>query len=295
MSGPAPLSVAQALLVCLVLVALDLLARAIRIRLVVRGLGHRLGLGDAFALNSYGDAACALTPMRLGGEPARLAGMLGSGVPAAAAFVAITLEALAAWPVVILAAGWLIWRFAPEWWSTAGPRFGAAAVGAWPWVLLVLGVSVFAWRWARRRVRSPASRQVRRPIRRVVAYWRRMPVGVLLATMPFSLVNLATRVAILPVLALALPHPPPLGAVAVGSFALLYSQLVLPTPAGAGPVELGFLSGAAGNLGGEEGLLLLAWRVYTSGIGVALGLALAVRAFGWPALRASVRRWGDRH
>ena len=283
MSGPAPLSTVQAIGICLVLVALDLLARAIRIRLVVRGLGHRLGLGDAFALNSYGDAACALTPMRLGGEPARLAGLLGSGVPAAAAFVAITLEALAAWPVVIVAAGWLVWRFAPEWWSTAGPRFGTSALDAWPWVLLVLGLSVFA------------SRQVRRPIRRVIAYWLRMSVGVLLATMPFSFVNLATRVAILPVLALALPQPPPLGPVAVGSFALLYSQLVLPTPAGAGPVELGFLSGAAGNLGGQEGLLLLAWRVYSSGIGVALGLVLAVRAFGWPALRASVRRWGDRH
>ncbi len=295
MTAPGALSVFEALLVCLVLVGLDLLARALRIRLVVRGLGHRLGLADAFVLNSYGDAACALTPLRLGGEPARLAGLLRSGVPAAAAFVAISLEALAAWPVVIAAAGWLTWSYAPEWWATAGPRFGAAIADAWPWLVLVVVASLIAWRYARRRVRAPATRQVRRPIRRVMVYWRRMPTGVLLATVPFSFVNLLTRVAILPVLVLALPHPPPLGPVAVGSFALLYSQLILPTPAGAGPVELGFLSGAAGNLGGEEGPLLLAWRFYTSGIGVALGIGLAVRAFGWPAVRASARRWGDRH
>lgn len=295
MTRVAPLPVLEAHLVCLALVALDLLARAVRIQLVVRGLGHRLSLWDAFVLNNYGDAACALTPLRLGGEPARLAGMLQSGVPAAASFVAISLELIVGWPVVIVAAGWLIWRYAPEWWAMAGEQLGTAAVDAWPWVLAVLVASLFAWGYARRRVASPASRQIRRPIRRVLVYWRRMPMGVLLATVPFSFLNLATRVAILPVLALSLPSHPPLGPVAVGSFALLYSQLVLPTPSGAGAVDLGFLSGAAGDLGRREGLLLFAWRMYTNGIGVLLGIALAVHAFGWPALRALARRWSNRY
>ncbi len=57
----------------------------------------------------------------------------------------------------------------------------------------------------------------------------------------------------------------------VGSFALLYSQLLLPTPSGAGAVELGFLGGAAGDLGDRAGWLLLAWRFYTNGAGVVLG------------------------
>ncbi len=292
-----PLPAVEAHLICLILVAFDLLARALRIRLVVRGLGHRLTLWHAFLLNSFGDAACALTPLRLGGEPARLAGMLRSGVPAAAAFVAISLEALSAWPVVIVCAGWLIWRYAPEWWVTAGPRLGAAILDAWPWGLAVLAASILAWRFARRGVAAPASRQVRRPIRRVLLYWRRMPPTVLLATIPFSFVNLASRVAILPVLALTLSSPPPPGTVAVGSFALLYSQLVLPTPSGAGAVELGFLSGAAGDLGREEELLLLAWRAYTSGVGLVLGVTLAVHVFGWTTLRALAlaRRRSDRH
>ena len=285
----------QAHLLCVALVAADLLARAWRIQWIVGGLGHRVSLWDSFVLNAFGDAACALTPLRLGGEPARLAGMLRGRVPAPAAFVAISLEVLAAWPVIIVAAGWLIWRYAPAWWLVAGPRLGAAAASAWPWVLAVAVASVLAWR-AARRVASPATRQLRRPVKRAMVYWRRMPRWPLVASVPMSFVNLATRVAILPVLALSLPSPPAMGPLALGSFALLYSQLVLPTPSGAGAVELGFLGGAAGDLGSGEGWLLLVWRFYTNGVGVLLGLMLAAQIYGWPALRRLAgRRWGDPH
>ena len=279
----------EAHLICVGLVAADLLARAWRIQWIVRGLGHRMTVKDAIVLNAFGDAACALTPLRVGGEPARLAGMLRSGVPATAAFVGISFEVLAAWPVIIIAAGWLIWKYAPAWWVSAGPGLTAAAAGAWPWILLVFVLSVLAWVYARR-VSSPITRHLERPVRRILVYWRRMPRWPLVASMPLSLVNLATRVAILPVLALTLTSPPPLGPTILGSFALLYSQLILPTPSGAGPVELGFLGGAAGDLGVGQGWLLLAWRFYTSGIGVLLGVVLAGSAYGWPALRKLVRR-----
>jgi uncharacterized membrane protein YbhN (UPF0104 family) len=285
---------AQAHLLCAALVAADLLARAWRIQWIVQGLGHRVSLWDSFVLNAFGDAACALTPLRIGGEPARLAGMLRSRVPATAAFVAISLEVLAAWPVILVAAGWLIWRYAPAWWLVAGPRLTAAAESAWPWVALVVVLSVIAWR-ATRRVASPAARQLRRPVKRALVYWRRMPRWPLVASLPLSFINLATRVAVLPILALTLPSPPAMGPLVLGSFALLYSQLVLPTPSGAGAVELGFLGGAAGDLGSGEGWLLLAWRFYTNGVGVILGVILAVRTYGWPALRQLARRWSDSH
>jgi uncharacterized membrane protein YbhN (UPF0104 family) len=281
----------QAHLVCVALVAADNAARAWRIQWIVQGLGHRISFWDSFVLNAFGDAACALTPLRIGGEPARLAGMLRSRVPATAAFVAISLEVLAAWPVIIVAAGWLIWQYAPAWWTLAGPRLESAAQSAWPWVVVVIVASVVAWR-AARRVTSPV-KHLRRPIRRALVYWRRMPRWPLIASIPMSVVNLATRVAILPVLALTLPAPPALGPLTVGSFALLYSQLILPTPSGAGAVELGFLGGAAGDLGEGEGKLLFAWRLYTNGIGVILGIALAARIYGWAALRQLVGRWSD--
>src|SRR6185312_8353114 len=130
----------QAHLLCVGLVAADLLARAWRIQWIVQGLGHRMSLWDSFVVNAFGDAACALTPLRIGGEPARLAGMLRSRVPATAALVAISLE----------------------------------VPTAWPWVLAVALASVVAWR-AARRVASPTAHQLRRPIRRAIVYWRRMP------------------------------------------------------------------------------------------------------------------------
>lgn len=278
--------------ICLGLVAADLLARAWRIQWIVRGLGHRITVKDAFVLNAFGDAACAVTPMRIGGEPARLAGMLRSGVPATAAFVGISFEVLAAWPVIVVAAGWLIWQYAPAWWLSAGPGLTAAAKGAWPWIVLALVVSAIAWAYARRG-NSPVTRQLRRPVRRILVYWRNMPAWPLLASVPLSLINLATRVAILPVLVLTLTSPPALGPTALGSFALLYSQLILPTPSGAGPVDLGFLGGAAGDLGDGQGWLLLAWRFYTSGIGVLLGVLIAAKIYGWPALRKLVIRAPD--
>ena len=74
----------------------------------------------------------------------------------------------------------------------------------------------------------------------------------------------------LPVLALTLPEHPPFGVMLVGSFVLLYAQLVLPTPAGAGAVDLGFLGGMAGDLGADETGLLLAWRFWTVGAGILL-------------------------
>jgi uncharacterized membrane protein YbhN (UPF0104 family) len=286
------MSLLEATLLCMALVVIDLFARAWRIQWIVQGLGHRIGFWDSFVLNAFGDAACALTPLRIGGEPARLAGMLRSRVPPTAAFVAISLEVLAAWPVILVLAGWLAWRYAPSWWSMAGPRLAEAAADAWPWVVLVAVVSAVVW-WYARRVASPAVRYVRRPVRRAMVYWRRMPRWPLVASLPLSFLNLATRVAILPVLASTLPEPPELWPMVLGSFALLYSQLLLPTPSGAGAVELGFLGGAAGDLGSRAGWLLLAWRFYTNGVGVILGIALAAHAYGWPALRRLARRWGD--
>jgi uncharacterized membrane protein YbhN (UPF0104 family) len=286
------MTLVQAHLVCVALIAVDLLARVWRIQWIVQGLGHRISAKDAFVLNAFGDAACALTPLRIGGEPARLAGMLRSGVPPVAAFVALSLEALAAWPVVIVIAGWLMWAYAPAWWSSVGPRLGSAAEHAWPWVLLVGIVSVLAWTYTRR-LTSPLGRHLRRPVRRALVYWRRMPRWPLIASIPLSAINVASRVAILPVLALALPEPPALGPMLIGSFALLYSQLLLPTPSGAGAVELGFLGGAAGDLGEHQGWLLLAWRIYTNGLGVVLGIWLAAQIYGWPALRRLVRQGAD--
>jgi uncharacterized membrane protein YbhN (UPF0104 family) len=270
--------------VCIALCLADYLARAWRLQLLTGGLKYRLAFRDAMAVNVIGDAACALSPLRIAGEPARLGVLLSAGVPATASFVAITYEVLAAWPVILVFAGVLLWRYAPAWLESAAPALAEAIRGAWPWVALIVVLTLAAWIVVRRSAPS-ASHHLGRPLGRIRVHWRRMPWLLLLATAPLTLINLASRVAILPVLASTLPDPPPLGLTLVGSFGLLYSQLILPTPSGAGAVEFGFLGGAAGNLGSREGILLLAWRFYTTGIGLVTGMLLAAHRFGWRRLQ----------
>ncbi len=278
--------------ICLALVALDLAARALRIRACSRVAGHPITAWDAFQLNAWGDAAAGLTPLRAGGEAARLAGLLRAGVPAAQAFLAIGIEVVLAYPVVFTFGGILLWRYAPEWWGQAAPALRGRLDAGWPWLALVLLLSVAAgiaaWRWRRVPLREPE-----RGAHRWRAGGARLSMAALLVCLPTSCINVAARTLVLPVLAATLPAPPPLGVLLVGSFVLLYSQLVLPTPAGAGAVDLALLGGAAGQVDGGVSLLL-AWRFYTVGAGILLGVGLALRAFGLVTLRHAVARFARR-
>ena len=283
------MSLLTAHLVCVALVGADLVARALRIQWYLQGLGYRVRFRDAFTLNAFGDAGCTLSPMRVAGEPLRLAGMLRAGVPATAAFVAIAIEVIAAWPVIILTAAVIAWRYVPAWWVHAWPALRHTAATAWPWLAGVAVATVVAGWLAARAVRA-AGHRVRRPLKRIAVYWRRMPAWPIAASVPCTLVNVLARTALLPVLAMTLPSPPPLGAMMVGSFGLLYSQLILPTPAGLGAVDLGVLAGAAGDLGSGRTALLLAWRFYSVGAGALLGGWLAARIYGWRLLREVLGR-----
>jgi len=283
--GPgAVISWGAAMAVCLGLMVADLVARAWRLVWLVRGVGQRLSFRDAFLVNVLGDGAAAVTPGRVGGEPARLAAMHRAGVPFEAGIVTISYEVLAAWPLIAAFAATLAWCWAPAWLGTVGPAFIDALREAWPWLAGVVVVSLAVAFWARRSGLA-LLRRLRTPAVRVSHYWRRMPLGPLLASGPMTLINLVARTAVLPVLAMTLPDPPAIGPMVVGSFGLLYSQLVLPTPAGTGGVELGFLAGAAGQFGGRGVVLLLAWRFWTTGFGLLLAAWVLAREYGWSGVR----------
>ena len=188
------------------MVAIDLVARTWRLQWLAQGVGSRLTFGESFRINTYAEAGATLTPMRVGGEPARLAGMLAAGVPASASFVAIAYEVITAWPVLLVIAAWIFTQYAPEWWATAGPQLASSVREGWHWLLAAVVASFAAW-LAARRVAKALPRHVTRPLRSILVYWRGMPRWPLLASLPLSAVNVLTRVAILPVLALTLPDP----------------------------------------------------------------------------------------
>lgn len=290
------MSLLDAHLICLALVAVDLITRAWRFQWILRGLEFRVGFGEVLALNTVGDAAAAVSPLRLAGEPVRLAALARARVPLSAGIVAATYEVAIMWPVIFAAAGWLALIYAPRWWRAAGPMLGHSARDAWPWVAAIVAASAIGW-WVARRFFPRASLDVQRGTRRAFAYARRMPAWPLVAAVPLTLLSVAARVGILVVLALTLREPPAIGPLSFGSFALLYSQNLLPTPSGAGVVDFGFVGGAVGNLGAHHRHLLVLWRFYTTLLLVGLGGVIALLYYGLPILRArraAARRAGGR-
>jgi uncharacterized membrane protein YbhN (UPF0104 family) len=264
----------QAHAACLVLLLADMVARAFRIRWYLTGLGHSLSLADAFRVNAWGDAAAGLSPMRFGGEMAKLAGLLRARIPMPPALTALGLEALGTYPLVAIGGALLAVRFAPAWWDTARPALESALRRHWPLALVIVGIvsvtALAAWVW-QRRPREPRPAPLQK---------RTMRIWPMVAGVPLSGINVVARVLMLPLLALTVPEHPALGVLAFGSFVLLYSQLFLPTPAGAGAVEFGFYAGMAGRFGGASTGVLVAWRFYTVGAGILLGLGLALSTFG---------------
>lgn len=280
------MSLPLACALCAALLAVDLLARSLRLHWLLRGAGYRLPVPSLCASILFGDAAAAVTPMRLGGEPARWLGLLSGGVPARVAAAVLALEMVSYLSVVAVSGAAAAWLLGAGWWADVGPRLGARAGEGLPWVIAVVAASAAVWVWVRRRRArrsAPAA-----PAPTVVAL--RGALGwPLVAVVPLTLASITARLAMLPVLAQTLPDPPAPGVLIMGSFALIYGQLFFPTPGGAGAVELLASAGTAGELGGTAGPVFLAWRAITTGIPVVLGFALAVRRYGGAAVRNVLR------
>ncbi|HET7620506.1 MAG TPA: lysylphosphatidylglycerol synthase transmembrane domain-containing protein [Gemmatimonadaceae bacterium] len=282
------MSLLQAHLICIALVVVDLVARAWRFQWILRGMRFKVPFMEVLALNTVGDAASAVTPLRLGGEPARLAALTHAKVPLSAGIVAAVVEVLVMWPLVIAVAGWLALVYAPSWWRAARPLLESRMTGSWIWIAVALAVIALIW-WGAVRLSARSGGAVQRGTRRAWAYYRRMSAWPLVASVPLTLVSLAARVAILPVLALTLAHPPATGPLIFASLILTYGQLALPTPSGAGLVEIGFLGGAAGDMGARYGSILFVWRFYTTILLIALGIGLGVMQYGSDAISAIMR------
>lgn len=276
------MSLLEAHLLCVAAVALDQVSRAWRIALLVRGFGARVSFKDALLVNLFGELACNATPMRVGGEPARVMGLVRCGVPARTAFAAIALEVVLAWPVIVPFGCLLGWLWGEEWWAQTGPRLEDGLRTYWPWVVGLVIVSLIFFVLGRRMLPEKEAENEEAAVERP----RARPLLACVASLPLTLGNLVGRTAILPLLFLTQEGAGPVGPVIFGSFALLYSQIVLPTPSGAGPVDFAFLWGATGgDLNEAQMSLLWWWRVYSTGSGFVLGVFAGLQLYGRSAFR----------
>jgi len=260
-------------LAALVLVAIDVLARGARIRLMVP-----MSLPRALVVNISSDAVAAVTPARLGGELARFVALRRWGASTAALLAASATELLADTAVLLAIAvpcAFVFVRAARAWAVRLVALAGSPAtwwVAALVLVATLVGAAVA--RRLRRRVPAPGGGALREAWRLL---WRR-PRPVVAALLGLTVVSVAARTAVLPVLAAGISGPH-LGALVLGSVGLLVGQAVLPTPSGAGVVDAGFVAGFAGGLSGRDlGKLLLVWRFYSLALGALAGSLLLARA-----------------
>jgi uncharacterized membrane protein YbhN (UPF0104 family) len=261
----------------LTLVLVEAVLRAWRLQLLIPGDG-RPSWWRAFTVNAYGDALSVVTPARLGGDPARFLGLRRSGTDAPTALVALGAEQAIDWVLMLGAGVVLATAFRDDGLrGLEGITHRLATVDFLPWLGVAVALALAGGLGARwYRARHPGA--LRQSVRRALACVRALPAGSAAAASGLTGVCLSLRVAVLPVLLLPLRARVSLGAVILGSFGLVHGQLFLPTPAGAGGVELGFVAGFAGSLTGEQlAGLLLAWRAYTTGFDALLGALL----FGW--------------
>jgi uncharacterized membrane protein YbhN (UPF0104 family) len=266
------LSVAQHLVV-LALLSLDALARGLRLRAMVP-----MPLGRAVGVNLCGDAAAALTPAGLGADPVRFAAFQRSGAAGSAVLAAFVTEFGVGVATTVAGAAILSGIFAGAAAELAHrlAAFGAPASWIRSVALVVLPLALSAVAAMRFRRRLPPV--LVHSVRDAWAVVRRRPPSLLALVSGLTLVSLAARTAILPILAAGAAGASP-GMLIVGSFMLLAGQNVLPTPSGVGGVELGFLAGFSSSLRASDlGRLLLVWRFYTLLLGLAVGLALLARS-----------------
>lgn len=250
--------------ICAGLVLLNMVVRTWRTQVIFSGLQHPVGFVDVATANLAGDTAAAITPLRFGGIPAQVAFFQRIGTPPQRAVPTLLVESILLYPVYAVIGSALALSAGLEWLQllrTAGSSAGR-------YLAIVIGLFVVGWLLVliARRAAPKRSSDVGRSLREGMALVRGMGWRTPLATVPLTVLDVLTRVALLPVLAMNIPGAPPADVLAIASFAMLYGQIAMPTPGGAGIVDLGLMGGAAGDLGAGAGGVVFWWRMYTAGV-----------------------------
>ena len=264
--------------VALALIGVELTSRAWKTRLLI-ATDQRATFRRTFVVNAYGDAAAAVTPGRLGGEPARFLGFRRAGIDAAAAAVALAVEKLIDGIAIVVVALGLSVGLGTRGLPGARAMIERLDSRAGPVIVGLLIVLVIGGAVAMRRYHHRHPQKVAEPLRKALVCLRQLPPSRIALVVAITFVGMTARVAILPVLCIGLAANIDIVAVVLGSFALLYSQLLMPMPSGIGGVEVGFALGFAPALSaGEIAALVVSWRLYTLFLGAGFGALLLGRA-----------------
>jgi glycosyltransferase 2 family protein len=274
-------------LLAIIAVAIEVLARALKIRWSAKAAGIRITLGTATRTCLGGDFGATITPARSGAEPARFLILSESGLPAPSVLVILYaelfLEVFSLATVVAVVA--IVFRHAGVVVATLVSMVGGYAA-------VILGIGALAIFLSRRNAHGPPPRWAMR-LRLHGGRWRTIQKALLKlretidsvehvdmrpAMFAFlaSVVHVGIRLTVLPALVLTSIPTAPLAPLALWPLGFLYGAAVVPAPGGGGAVEMAFRAA----LGGAIPVRLFAasliwWRFYTFYIYILLGALAA--------------------
>ena len=289
----------RAHLFALALTAVDIAARATKLRWSARAIGFELPLRPALRATLGGDFGGAITPSRAGTEPTRFLilteAKVGAGNAVVLLFTELALEVLSLLIFVIA----LAFTF---------PRLGRALIGFAGVVggfvaLLVGGLAIASLlshpdrrrggppRWANalglHAIRWRRMQQTLRQLRERLGALRRARRGWACGALAASLVHVAARIAVLAALVRTVAPAVSLAPLILWPLTLYYGAGVAPAPGGGGVVEVAYRSALSGVIPvAFLGASLVWWRFYTFYLPMLAGAIVAGRAVS-RALRAS--------
>jgi uncharacterized protein (TIRG00374 family) len=269
-------------------VTFELTLRSAKIAFSARACGIPLQFGTAARATLGGDFATAITPARIGAEPARFLVLREAGVPAARALLVLFLELLIELVSLVIIAGILLAVL-----PASGALKGVTAmVGGYATVVLGLGIG--GWMLSRRRTYGPPPRWAR-SIGIGAGFWRRVQLGlrnlrgsveavrharwpVMGLSLACSVAHICGRLMTLPIIIMSLGANVPLASLILWPLVILYGGALIPAPAGGGAMEFGFSAIMDDVLPAEIlAASLIWWRFYSYYIYVALGAIAAGR------------------
>jgi uncharacterized protein (TIRG00374 family) len=275
--------------------AAEVVARSLKLTWSAKAVRLELPFTTAVRTSLGGDFGAAITPARMGAEPARFLVLAEAGIAASDAMVILFCELffeMLSLAIIVVGVAVVFNASTSAFFAMVGVLGGYAA-----FVLGIAALGVILSRrtvgeeppsWARTfRLHGKRWEIVQRwfeRLRMTVAAFKRMRYGWATLSLLASVVHIAVRFTILPVIVYSMTTMTvPLTPLVVWPLGIIFGAAVVPAPGGGGAVELAFRA-ALGHVIPPDAFAasLVWWRFYTFYIYIAFGALVA----GNTALRA---------
>ena len=299
-SGAPPAIPLAAHALALAAVFAEILTRTIKIHWSAAALRIPLRFNTALRVCLGGDFGASITPSRTGAEPARFLVLAEAGVPPAGTLLILFTELFLEMTSLCLLCAILAVAF-----NGSGQVVSLMTAMIGGYAAIVLSIGAFGYFLAHRNAHGPPphwARSIRlhagrwrviqralRSLRSGIAALKHARIAPMAGAFFASMLHVSLRLAVLPIIALAMNPSLPLAKLVLWPLVFLYGGAVAPAPGGGGAVEFGFKFAFSdvmtpSVLGGA----LVWWRFYTFYLYIVLG-ALAAGSTVLRALREEPR------